>query len=102
MDWFFRQWIDGTEIPRYVTRIDVRPAGNDEYTISGSVSQADVSPGFRGFLPLYVELAKGNLMRLAVVRLTGPESVPIDTKLRLPAKPERVVANAMHDVLARE
>jgi hypothetical protein len=102
MDWFFRQWIDGTEIPRYVARVDVRPAGNDEYAISGTVSQADVSPEFRGFLPLYVELAKGNLMRLAVVRLTGPESVPIDTKLRLPAKPGRVVANAMRDVLARD
>ena len=80
----------------------IRPAGNDEYAISGTVSQADVSPEFRGFLPLYVELAKGNLMRLAVVRLTGPESVPIDTKLRLPAKPGRVVANAMRDVLARD
>jgi aminopeptidase N len=102
MDWFFRQWVDGTEIPRYAVQIDVRAAGKDEYAISGTVSQSDVSPGFRGFLPLYVVLGKGKLMRLAVVHLTGPESVPIDTKLRLPAKPERVVANAMHDVLARD
>jgi aminopeptidase N len=102
MDWFFRQWVDGTEIPRYTVKVDVRAAGNDEYAISGTVSQADVSPGFRGFLPLYVEFAKGNVLRLAVVRLTGPESVPIETKLRLPAKPERVVANAMHDVLTRD
>jgi len=28
--------------------------------------------------------------------------VPIETKLRLPARPERVVANAMHDVLTRD
>jgi hypothetical protein len=102
MDWFFRQWVDGTEIPRYTVKVDVRAAGNDEYAISGTVSQADVSPGFRGFLPLYVEFAKGNVLRLAVVRLTGPESVPIETKLRFPAKPERVVANAMHDVLTRD
>jgi len=102
MDWFFRQWIDGTEIPRYSVRVDVRAAGNDEYAISGTVAQSDVSPGFRGFLPLYIEFAKGNVVRLAVVRMTGSESVPIETKLRLPGKPERVVANAMHDVLARD
>jgi Peptidase family M1 domain len=102
MDWFFRQWLDGTEIPRYAAKIDIRAAGNDEYAVSGTVSQSDVSPGFRGFLPLYVEFGKEKRMRLAVVHLTGPESVPIDTKIHLPAKPERVVANAMHDVLARD
>ena len=101
MEWFFRQWLDGTEIPRYDVQLAIESAGTDQYKLSGSVAQSGVSPNFHGFLPLYVEFEKGELMRLAVVTFTGPETVPIVTTLRLPKKPVRVVANAMRDVLTR-
>jgi aminopeptidase N len=101
MDWFFRQWLDGTEIPRYDVKVGIQSTGADQYTLSGSIAQADVSPNFHGFLPLYIEFEKGELMRLAVVTFTGPETVPITTTLKLPKKPVRIVANAMRDVLTR-
>jgi hypothetical protein len=99
MDWFFRQWIDGTEIPRYAVKLDVRPAAGDQYTISGTVAQSGVSADFRGFLPVYLEYEKGEFQRLAVLTFTGAETVPLETTLRLPRKPRRVVANVLHDVL---
>ena len=102
MDWFFRQWLDGTEIPRYDVKVDVKSSGADQYTLSGSVAQAEVSPNFHGFLPLYIEFEKGEFMRLAVVTFTGPETVPVATTLKLPKKPVRIVANAMRDVLTRD
>ncbi len=102
MDWFFRQWVWGMEIPKYVTKLDVRPAGGEQYTISGTVTQDGVSADFHGFLPLYAEFDRGQVLRIAVINFTGTESVPVDTTMKLPAKPKRVFANAFHDVLTRD
>lgn len=102
MDWFFRQWVEGTEIPKYVVKVDVQSVGAEQYKFLGSVSQDGVSDGFRGFLPLYIEFGKGELIRLGVVNFTGKQTVPIDTTLKLPKKPSRVLGNALHDVLVRE
>jgi hypothetical protein len=102
MQWFFGQWVDGTEIPTYAVKVDVRPLGDGRYAVSGTASQAGVSDGFHGFLPLYLEFEKGEVARFGVVTFTGSETVPIERTLTLPKKPVRVVPNAMRDVLARE
>lgn len=102
MDWFFQQWVYGTEIPRYSAKVEIQSAGAGEYRLSGTASQEGVSPGFLGFLPLYLEFDKGKVARLAVVALAGNQSTPIETTIKLPEKPRRVVANAMHDVLSRD
>jgi len=102
MDWFFRQWVYGMEIPRYVVKVDVRAAGGDQYRISGAVSQEGVSGDFRGYLPLYLEFDKGQVLRMGTVTFLGKQSVPIETTMKLPAKPKRVFANAFHDVLTRD
>lgn len=101
IDWFFHQWVDGTEIPKYTTKVEIRSAGGDQYALSGTVTQEGVSPDFHGFLPLYLEFDQG-LQRLGVVSFTGTETVPIEMKLKLSRKPKRVSPNAMHDVLARD
>lgn len=102
MDWFFRQWVYGMEIPRYVTKVDVQAAGKDEYRFTGTVAQEGVSEAFQGYLPLYMEFENGEVLRFALVRLRGGQSVPIDAKFQLPKKPKRVLANAFHDVLTRD
>ncbi len=102
MDWFFRQWVDGTDIPTYAVKVDVRAAGDGRYTVSGTVSQAGVPDDFLGFLPLYLEFEKGEVVRMGLATFTGKETVPVETTLTLSKKPVRVVANAMHDVLSRD
>ncbi len=102
LDWFFRQWVDGTEVPRYTVKVDVQPAGNGEYKLSGAVTQDGVSKDFVGFLPLYLEYDKAEVQRLAVVSFVGNMATPIEGTIRLPKAPRRVVANAMHDVLTRD
>jgi aminopeptidase N len=101
MDWFFRQWVEGTEIPRYTTKLEIRSLGGDQYKLSGTVTQDSVSPDFHGFLPLYLEFDKG-LQRLGVVSFTGTETTPIEMTLKLPQKPKRVSPNAKQDVLTRD
>jgi hypothetical protein len=81
---------------------EIQSAGTDQYKLSGSVSQEGVSPDFRGVLPLYLEFDKGETVRLALVSLVGNQSLPVETTLKLPKKPTRVVANVFHDTLARD
>jgi hypothetical protein len=102
MDWFFRQWIDGTEIPRYTAEIAVQDLGGGQYKLVGSARQEEVSDDFFGFLPIYLEFEKGTFARFGFVSFRGTANVPIDTTISLPKKPRRVVANAMNDVLSRD
>jgi hypothetical protein len=102
MDWFFRQWVDGTEIPRCSAEIDVQDLGGGQYKLVGSVRQEGVSDDFLGFLPLYLEFEKGTFVRLGLVSFRGTATVSIDSTVKLPKKPRRVVANAMSDVLTRD
>ena len=102
MDWFFRQWVYGMEIPRVSARVEVQDLGGGQYKLVGSARQEAVSDDFLGFLPLYLEFEKGAFVRLGLVSFRGTATVPIDTTLALPRKPRRVVANAMNDVLTRD
>ena len=101
MDWFFRQWVDGTEIPRLSAKIDVQDLGGGQYKLVGSAKQEAVSDDFFGFLPIYIEFDKSAFVRLGLISFHGAATVPIDTTVSLPKKPRRVVGNAMNDVLTR-
>jgi aminopeptidase N len=102
MDWFFKQWVFGTEIPRYRYKIDVQDAGAGSYRLAGEVTQSEVSPDFRAYVPLYVDFAKGATVSLGGVALVGNQTVPIAATVRLPEKPKAVRINALMDVLSRD
>lgn len=102
MDWFFRQWVYGMEIPRYREKLTVSKQSGDEYRISGSVSQEGVSAGFRSLTHLYVEFPKGEIAHLGVLPLIGSSTTPVDVTVKLPKPPKRVLVNAYHDVLSRD
>ena len=102
LDWFFGQWVHGTEIPRFSNKLEIKDEGGGKYRITGEVGQSEVSPGFISLVPLYVEFDKGELVRLGTLRLNGPTSVPTNSEVRLPKKPKRLVLNAYRDVLSRD
>jgi hypothetical protein len=103
MDWFFRQWVHGTEVP--TLRADLttsKSAGG--YRITGSITQADVSADFRTMVPVYVELEgkKGTLVaQVAAVPVLGSMTRQIDLEVALPSSPKRALINAHYDVLTR-
>jgi hypothetical protein len=101
MDWFFRQWVDGTEIPRITQKLKAAPADGGRYRITGSVSQADVSDDFHSMAVLYGE-SKGEVARIGVIRLKGSQTVPVDLTVSLPRPPDRVLVNVLHEVLYRD
>jgi hypothetical protein len=101
LDWFFHQWVYGTDIPRFTSKMDISDAGGGKYKLSGSVSQAEVSADFVSVLPLYLEFDKGQMIKIGSVALIGNTSKDINIELPLPQKPKSFAVNAMHDILAR-
>lgn len=101
MDWFFRQWVYGTEAPHYVTDLHLEPAG-DQVRIKGKITQEGVSDDFRGLVPISLELDRGQAVRVGVVAMVGRVTMPVDSVVKPPRKPKRVLINTHGEVLARD
>jgi hypothetical protein len=95
VDWFFDQWVYGTEMPSY--RLEYQISGN---TLSGRITQSGVSDGFRMRVPLYVDLGKG-WTRLGSANITGNKTIDVPP-MQLPAAPKRAAVAAFNDVLAAQ
>jgi hypothetical protein len=93
MDWFFNQWVYGTEVPAY--RFEYQTNGN---TLTARITQSGVSDNFRMLVPVWVDYGKG-WTRLGAVTLVGNTSFDLGP-VKLPQTPKKVAAAALHDVLA--
>jgi hypothetical protein len=100
MDWFFQQWVYGTEIPRYRFDYSLTPDSDGKVTLRGAVTQSDVSPNFKMIVPIYLDFG-GKIMRLGSASMMGNTTTQ-ELQVKLPEKPRRVMINYHHDVLAHE
>jgi len=100
MDWFFREWIYGTDVPSYRLEYSLAPEQDGKYLFTGRVTESGVSPGFVMSVPLYFDF-DGHTADAGSVVLAGNQTSN-EFKIRLPKKPKRVLLNANHDVLAAE
>jgi hypothetical protein len=100
LDWFFAQWVYGTDVPRYKFDYTAAPEPNGSYLIKANLTQSEVSPNFAALVPIYADL-DGRIGLLGRVRMIGSSSLS-DLKLRVPKKPKRVLINANYDVLSRK
>jgi hypothetical protein len=101
IDYFFRQWVYGTDAPKYASNLNVTEAGGGKYRLSGTITQSEVPDGFAVVVPLYLTFDKGALARLGSILIVGSQTKTIDREITLPRKPKSVGINLMHDVLAR-
>lgn len=97
MDWFFDQWVYGTEVPAYTFEYQIGSA-NGKPTLSGHITQSGVSENFRMLVPVWVDYGKGPV-RLGSATLIGNSSVDL-TNVPLPAQPKKVAICMLNDVLA--
>jgi Peptidase family M1 domain len=93
MDWFFDEWVYGTEMPSY--RLDYSISGN---AVTGKVTQSGVSDSFRMLVPVYADYGKG-WVRLGVAPMRGNTTIDLG-RIDLPSPPKRVAVAAYKDVLA--
>lgn len=100
MNWFFDQWVYGTDIPSYDSKIKVVPEGG-KYRITGTVRQTGIPNDFKVILPLYADLGNGRSLRLAFLPFRGSMSHELDMVVNLPKPPKSVRINPHYDVLSR-
>lgn len=93
LDWFFNEWVYGTEVPSY--RFEYQVNGD---TLSGHLTQSGVSDKFRMLVPIYVDFGQGWL-RLGAATVVGNSTVDIPP-IKMPQPLKRVAACAYDDVLA--
>lgn len=94
MDWFFREWVYGTEMPSY--RFDYQI--NADGSLSGKITQSGVSDDFAMLVPIYADFGKG-WAKLGSARIIGNNSLDI-TNLKMPQVPKKAAICALNDVLA--
>ncbi len=94
MDWFFEQWVYGTEIPIYSFDYDVEEAGGD-YFLTISARQSDVSKSFRISIPFVVNFRSGH----AVVHVSMQGNETVARQFHLPQEPVSIEANPWNAVL---
>jgi hypothetical protein len=100
MNWFFNEWVYGTEVPSYRMEYSLAPEADGKLMFTAKVTQSGVSSRFVMGVPIYFDF-DGHVVRAGSIALLG-DMTSNEIKLRLPKKPKRVLLNANHDVLAAE
>jgi hypothetical protein len=102
MDWFFREYVYGTDLPAYHFEGDATPSG-DGWSVHFKLTQSGVDAHFANAVPIYLELADGKVMRMGQIAIHGPKTVEQTVQLpKLPAAIKKVSINYYYDVLCTD
>ncbi len=100
LDWFFLEWVYGTEVPSYRLEYTLADAEGGKTLLTMKISQQGVDPLFKMRVPVYVDY-DGKLAKLGTVPMTG-SSTSNELKVTLAKRPRRVLLNANNDILAAQ
>jgi len=101
MDWFFEEYVYGTELPTYAIDSSFAKNADGDIVLSFKVTQSHVSDSFRMLVPMYMELADGQVVSLGRATIIGNTS--LDGKIPLKGLkdiPHRAMLNYYNDVLS--
>jgi aminopeptidase N len=97
LDWFFRQWVYGTSIPRLKFEPTLTGAADGKCMLTATLTQSEVDANFVTLVPIYADF-DGKVVRLGLSRVVG-NTTNDKIQVILPSKPRRVMINAFHDIL---
>lgn len=100
MDWFFNEWVYGTDVPAYKMEYTVAPSGDGKAMVSLKVTQSNVSNDFTMLVPVYADFGKG-WTKLGAAQVNGNSTVELNN-IPLVQVPKRLALAAMKDVLATD
>lgn len=100
LDWFFRQWVYGTEIPKYHLDYSLTDRQDGKTVLKGALTQSNVSDSFLMRVPLYADF-DGHISYIGTLFAEGCNPGK-EFEAVLPKRPKRVLLNAKQDVLASE
>ena len=98
LDWFFREWVYGTQVPRYNFKYEIQPAGPGQFKIHTELTQSDVDQNFAMLVPIFADFGNG-MVRLGQLPIVG--SSTRQANFTLDRQPKKVVINAYKEILER-
>ncbi len=100
MDWFFNQYVYGTALPNYKLDYSFDRASDGNIRLNFKLTQSNVYEQFRMLVPIYLELANGQTVRLGAATIVGNSMVDQHVPLNgLKDQPKRAMLNYFNDVL---
>jgi hypothetical protein len=98
LDWFFNEWVYGTEVPRYDFKYEASAGEGGKTKIRAVITQSEVDDNFAMFVPVFADFGSG-MLRLGQVVMVGNSTRTVD--FILDAKPKKVALNAYKEILER-
>lgn len=98
LDWFFDEWVYGTQVPRYHFEYQVSPAESGKVKLHMTITQSEVDEHFAMLAPVFADFGNG-MIPIAQVGIGGNNSRSLD--MLLPAQPKKVAFNAYKEILER-
>jgi hypothetical protein len=103
MDWFFDEWVRGTQLPQYDFRYSLDRDKDGAVLLWIRIQQSNVSDDFQMLVPVYIETSNGQYAKLGAVAVKGNNSREGKLRLgKLDAMPKRALINYQYDVLCAE
>jgi peptidase M1-like protein/carboxypeptidase family protein len=98
LDWFFDEWVYGTQIPKYHLDYQLTPLDGGKTNLHMTITQSEVDDQFRMLVPVFVDFGKG-MVPIGQLGMKGSSSRSVDVPL--PMQPKKVALNAYKDMLER-
>jgi len=98
LDWFFDEWVYGTQVPRYHFVYQLVPAEGGKVKLHMTLTQSKVDDHFMMLVPVFADFGKG-MTRIGQIAAVGNSTGSSD--VMLPVKPKAVALNALKDILER-
>ncbi|MFZ0684781.1 MAG: M1 family aminopeptidase [Terriglobales bacterium] len=98
LDWFFNEWVYGTEVPRYHFDYQLSPAEGGKVKLHMTITQSEVDERFGMLVPLFADFGNG-MIRIGQVGIGGNSTRTSD--VLLPSQPKKVALNFYKEILER-
>jgi hypothetical protein len=98
LDWFFDEWVYGTQVPRYHFEYQLTPAEGGKVKLHFTVTQSEVDEHFAMPVPVFADFG-GGMIRIGQLGIIGNTSR--SAEVLLPSQPKKVALNAYKEILER-
>jgi hypothetical protein len=98
LDWFFNEWVYGTQVPRYSFKYDVQSAEAGRVKVHVEITQSEVDQNFAMLVPVFADFGQG-WVRLGQLALAGNSTR--SAVFNMDRQPKKVALNVYKDVLER-
>jgi hypothetical protein len=98
LDWFFDEWVYGTQVPRYHFEYQLTPADGGKVKLHVTITQSEVDEHFAMPVPVFADFGKG-MIYLRQIGIVGNSTRSVD--MLLPSQPKKVAMNAYKEILER-